>query len=106
YPQTPPVGITPGLLEGFSPGGGDPILFDASGPRRSPPVIRQKPQIVGPDAVNDTFLGYSVTLHSTIPGCDNDASLPTFFGTSAGAPHVAGAAALVMQANPAVSAAQ
>jgi hypothetical protein len=106
YLQTPACGTAPAVLEDFSSAGGDPILFDAAGTRLVTPLMRQKPQLVGPDGVNDTFLGFSVTQNSAMPGCGNDTTLPNFFGTSAAAPHVAAAAALMMQANPAVTAAQ
>jgi subtilisin family serine protease len=104
--QTPQCGTTPAVLERFSSAGGDPILFDSSGTRLLVPLMRQKPEIVGPDGVNDTFLGRSVTLNTMITGCENDASFPNFFGTSAAAPHAAAAAALMLQANPALTAAQ
>jgi hypothetical protein len=106
YLQTPACGTTPAVLEDFSSAGGDPILFDAAGSRLATPLMRQKPQLVGPDGVNNTFLGFSVTQNSAIAGCGNDTSLPNFFGTSAAAPHAAAAAALMLQANPAVTAAQ
>ena len=104
--RTPPCGTSPAMLEPFSSAGGDPILFDSSGTRLATPQMRQKPEIVAPDGVNDTFLGFSKPLTTTITGCENDASLPNFFGTSAAAPHAAATAALMMQANPAVTAAQ
>jgi len=106
YFNTPLCGTTPAVLEDYSSAGGDPILFDVNGKRLSAPLLRQKPQIVGPDGVNDTFLGFKQPLSSAIAGCENDNALPNFFGTSAAAPHIAAAAALMMQANPAVSAAQ
>jgi len=106
YFQTPQCGTTPALLEYFSSAGGDPILFDVSGARLLAPVVRQKPQIVAPDGVNDTFLGFSAPIVTAIAGCSNDAALPSFFGTSAAGPHAAGAAALMMQANSALTAAQ
>jgi hypothetical protein len=106
YFQTPQCGTTPALLEDFSSAGGDPILFDVSGARLLAPVLRQKPQIVAPDGVNDTFLGFSAPIVTAIAGCKNDAALPSFFGTSAAGPHAAAAAALMMQANSAVTAVQ
>jgi hypothetical protein len=106
YFQTPQCGTTPAVLEYFSSAGGDPILFDVSGARLPAPVVRQKPQIVAPDGVNDTFLGFSAPVVTAIAGCKNDAALPSFFGTSAAAPHAAAAAALMMQANSAVTTAQ
>jgi Subtilase family len=106
YFQTPQCGTTPPQLEDFSSAGGDPILFDVSGARLLAPVVRQKPQIVAPDGVNDTFLGFSAPVVTSIAGCKNDAALPSFFGTSAAAPHAAAAAALMMQANSAATTAQ
>jgi hypothetical protein len=106
YFDTPLCGTTPALLEYYSSAGGDPILFDVNGVRLATPLLRQKPQIVGPDGVNDTFLGFKQPLSTSIAGCENDNALPNFFGTSAAAPHIAAAAALMMQANPAVTAAQ
>jgi hypothetical protein len=88
--------------------GGDPLLFDASGNRLATPLIRQKPDFVGPDGVNTTFFAGSPqgAFGSGIAGCSNDTSFPSFFGTSAATPHVAAAAALMLQANPAVTPAQ
>jgi hypothetical protein len=92
-------------LEGFSSAGGDPILFDANGSKLTTPVVRQKPDFVGPDGGNDTFLGFTIAGtgfddNSTVAACANNASFPNFFGTSAAAPHVASIAALFLQADP------
>jgi hypothetical protein len=114
YFRTPACGTAPAVLESFSSAGGDPILFGSTGARLASPQMRQKPDFVGPDGVNDTFLGFSLqqyglpsnTLNTTIAACQNDASYPNFFGTSAAGPHAAAAAALMWQANPALTAAQ
>ncbi len=47
-------------LESYSSEGGAPILFDVTGTRLAAPVVRQKPDFVGPDGVNDTFLGFTL----------------------------------------------
>ena len=114
YFRTPQCATAPAVLESFSSAGGDPILFGPTGVRLNPPQMRQKPEFVGPDGVNDTFLGFTLqqyglpsdTLNTTIAACQNDASYPNFFGTSAAGPHAAAGAALMWQANPALTAAQ
>jgi Subtilase family len=71
--------------------------------------MRQKPDFVGPDGGNDTFLGFTIggstgiTDSSTVPQCANNANFPNFFGTSAAAPHVASIAVLLLQADPALT---
>jgi len=109
--DTPACGTTPATLESYSSEGGTPILFDTTGTRLAAPVVRRKPDFVGPDGGSDTFLGFTlasqnITDNSSITGCKNNPNYPNFFGTSAATPHVAGIAALMLQANPALTSAQ
>ena len=108
YFNTPQCGTSPATLESYSSAGGDPTLFDTSGNRLATPVIRQKPDFVGPDGVNNTMLGDTLadqkqSITTSIAGCEDNESFPNFFGTSAAAPHAAAAAALMLQANPALT---
>jgi hypothetical protein len=120
YFQTPACGTAPAVLEPFSSFGGEPILFAANGTALSAPVNRGKPDLTGPDAVNNTFLGFQLAksaavsppwntngqFPTSIPQCQNNTQYPNFFGTSAAAPHVAGGAALLWQSNPSLTAGQ
>ncbi len=80
YTQTPAFGITPPVIRYYSSVGGTPVNG----------VLRNKPDFAGPDGVNTT-----VELGSGNPDGD---LFPNFLGTSAAAPHIAGAAALILEA--------
>ena len=82
YSKTPAFGVNIPVAESFTSTGGG-ILENG--------VVSQKPDIVGPDGVNTTV---------NFGNIDSEADgLPNFFGTSAAAPHVAGAVALLLQAS-------
>jgi hypothetical protein len=86
--------FNPTHAESFSSlGGGVPIFFDANGNRLSTPELRTVPEVAAPDGIDTSFFG------SPAPTGDPDQH-PRFFGTSAAAPHVAAAAALLMQQFP------
>ena len=87
YRYTPAYGTDPARIEAYSAAGGVPILFDESGSTLATQEVRLKPELVGPDGGNTTFFGADV---------EGD-GYPNFFGTSASAPHVAAAAALLLQ---------
>ncbi len=108
WATTPACGVTPAQPESFSSAGGDPTLFDANGNLLATPLFPQKPDLVAPDGGNNTFLGFTITGTAVtgFPQCVNNPKLPSFFGTSAATPHAAGVAALMLQSNPAITAAQ
>ncbi len=91
FEHTPAFGINPPVLEPYSSRGGTPILFASNGSPLSSPVIRSKPEMTAVDGVNTTFF-----FNDTY---GND-GIDDFFGTSAAAPHAAGIAALMLQAQP------
>ena len=85
---------TPTTAEPFSALGGNiPILFDNTGARLATPDIRVEPVVTAPD-------GVQTRLRSP------DGGIFPFFGTSAATPHVAGAAALLMQQAPTATVAE
>ncbi|HWJ26209.1 MAG TPA: S8 family serine peptidase [Flavisolibacter sp.] len=80
YFNTPAFDVANITLSSFSSGGG--TIYNGA--------PSQKPDIVGPNGVNT-----SVDFHSLDYEGDG---IPNFYGTSAAAPHIAGAAALLIEA--------
>jgi subtilisin family serine protease len=84
-------------VETFTSLGGDlPFFFDATGAALPGGAqYRFKPELAAPDGTNTTFFGGDRP--------DDDDAWPNFYGTSAAAPHAAAVAALVRDANAALT---
>lgn len=117
--QVPAIDLSPcspACLNDFSSAGDIPIYFDRFGTRLATPERRQNPSVTGPDGGNTSFFlsdssyddddgdGINSPFSTFISGLDQPGDeYPNFFGTSAGAPHVAAVAALMLEANPALT---
>lgn len=93
YLNTPAYGLDTAAVDPFSSVGGVPNYFDIKG-NRIAPLVRKKPDIVAPDGGNTSF--FDPFGNGDISE-DSD-TFPNFFGTSAAAPHAAGVAALMIEA--------
>ncbi|MEM7772028.1 MAG: S8 family serine peptidase [Cyanobacteria bacterium P01_A01_bin.37] len=80
FSRTPAFGSETIQPRTFTSLGGTPILFDTQGNALRTPLIRDKPQLIGPDGVSTSV-----------------ADFESFPGTSAAAPHLAAVAALILE---------
>lgn len=94
--RTPAYGSDTPRVEPFSSLGGVANLFDKEGNRISP-VKRKKPEITSVDGGNTSFFPPAIYFGNQDIRADAD-TFPNFFGTSAAAPHAAGVAALMIEA--------
>ncbi len=78
------------LISAFSSAGGTPLLLDSEG-NQIEPLLTNNPFVVGPDGANTSFFGSDLAFAPD--------GFPNFFGTSASAPHIAAASALLLQTN-------
>lgn len=118
--QDTPGACLTACLNDFSSAGGVPLYLDKYGVPLGSPELRQTPRFTGPDGGNTTFFyadtafddddgdGCNTSRNTFITPCLDKPGdeLPNFFGTSASAPHVAAVAALMLQKNSSLGAAQ
>jgi subtilisin family serine protease len=116
-----PGACVPACLNDFSSAGNIPAFLDKFGNPNPPGAqTRFTPWLTGPDGGNTTFFfrdtafddddgdGCNSAFNTFITPCLGNIAteLPNFFGTSASAPHTAAVAALMLQKNPGLTAAQ
>jgi hypothetical protein len=89
WANSPAYNVASNWTEWFSSTGPGQLLFNQTGTALSPSVLAGKVDFVGPDGIE-----------TSVPGFQG------FYGTSAAAPDAAAVAALMLQANPALTPAQ